>query len=212
LVVLTGQKMTFARIGPLPATVVSPTPKEKTTMKNNKGEKFTTSPYRLWALLSTVVLLASAAGFGYDCANGIAWQTALVERALAAGIATLVAFWLSWATSLLSPVWLSEKGIRSYTPSGYYRLVKWEEIAAIDAITIPGFHYARVTPRGGKAIWIPVWLIEKDHFLATAKEHGLVGNALERAFDGSVKHHRLVTASPMEHSQHDVICHPHPAR
>lgn len=174
-------------------------------MNNNKGEKFTTSPYRLWALLSAVIALASLIGIAYDRANGLTWQTALMDRALAAGIATLIAYWASLAVSLLSPIRINASGIRSYTATGTYRLITWAEMQSIDSVTLPFLRYARITSSNGTSIWIPAWLVDKTNFLVTAKQHGLVGVALERAFDGTVKHSDLVDR-PATHSLQETAC------
>jgi hypothetical protein len=177
-------------------------------MKNNTGGKFTTSPYRLWALLSAAIIVTSIVGVAYDRSHGMAWQMALTDRAYAAGIAILVSFWLSWAVSLLSPIRLSHSGIRSFTLTGTYRLIPWEDIQSIDSVALPGFRYARVVPNQGKTIWIPAWLVNREDFIAATKKQGLVGIAFERAFDGSVKHNCVSDAAIKEHSMQESVYHP----
>ena len=138
----------------------------------------------------------------------MAWQMALTDRAYAAGIAILVSFWLSWAVSLLSPIRVSQSGIRSYTLTGNYRHIHWEDIQAIDSVALPGFRYARVVPNQGKTIWIPAWLVNREDFIAVTKKQGLVGIAFERAFDGSEKHNCISDAAIKEHSMQEPAYHP----
>ncbi len=177
-------------------------------MKNKTGEKFTTSPYRLWALLSAAIIVTSIMGVAYDRSQEMAWQIALTDRAYAGGIAILVAYWVSLAVSLLSPVRLNRSGIRSYTLAGNYRQIHWEDIQSIDSVALPGFRYARVVPTQGKTIWIPAWLVNREDFIAATKKQGLVGIAFERAFEGSVKHNCVSDAAIKEHSMQEAAYHP----
>jgi hypothetical protein len=177
------------------------------TMQNNKGEKFTTSPYRLWALLSSGIILTSILAYGYDLGNGMAWQIALIDRAYAAMIAILLAFWLSWAVSLLSPIRINDKGIRSYTITGNYKLLRWEELQSIGKCSLPGFRYALITSTKGTTIWVPAWLINRENFVTIAKQHGSVGIALENVFEGSLNQNIATDAVECAPLLEDVACH-----
>lgn len=167
-------------------------------MKTNKGEKYYTRPYSLWALLSSLIVIVSLGGVAYDVVQGSALFEAFVTRGLVALTTILLSFWLSALVSWLLPVGLSKRGIRSYTVFGVYRSVEWAQIAKVEAVSVVGIRYARVyLETGGAPIWIPEFLKNRDAFLAQLRQHSAHAAAVEDAFVGAVDHSGVISSRPV---------------
>lgn len=166
-------------------------------MKTNKGEKYYTRPYALWALLTSVVVVFTLGGLVHDAMQGSLGET-WVRQGLAAVFCSLLSFWLSGLVSWLMPICLSKGGIRSYTALGVYRSVDWAQIARVEAVSLVGIRYAKVHLKsGGAPIWIPGFLTQRDRFLAQLRQHTAQSGGVEDAFLGAVDHSGFVSTRPV---------------
>lgn len=154
-------------------------------MKTNKGEKYHTRPYVLWALLSTAIVVVSLVGAIYEATQGASLSGVIANRGLTGGACILLSFSLSVAVSWLFPVLISKQGIRSYTALGLYRSVEWTQIDRIEAVSVAGIRYGRIyTKAGGSSIWIPGFMANRDRFVAQLRQHTPHSSAFEAAFVG----------------------------
>lgn len=161
-------------------------------MKTNKGEKYYSRPYVLWALLSSAICIVSLGGAVYDSMQGSSLSAVLVSRGLVAVTCILLSFWLSALVSWALPICLSKEGIRSYTVFGVYHSIEWTQIAKVETASLFGIRYAKVfSVAGGAPIWIPGFLAKRDRFLAELRQRTAHSGAFEAVFFGE-RHHSAV--------------------
>ena len=75
------------------------------------------------------------------------------------GIASFIALSIIFFT-----VTISKTGIRSYNGIGIYKTIPWAEIALIKESNIFGLKYIKLYPNKGTAIWVPVYIENKELF------------------------------------------------
>ncbi|NBB78633.1 MAG: hypothetical protein GVY36_04210 [Verrucomicrobia bacterium] len=168
-------------------------------MKTNKGDKYYTRPYALWALLTSAIVIASLGGAVYDAIQGSSPREILISRGLVGVTCSLLSFWLSALVSWLLPICLSKEGLRSYTAFGIYRSVGWAEFERVEALSLFGIRYAKIYLKaGGFPIWIPEFLTKRDRFLAQLRQRTAHAGAVEEAFTGAVDHSGFVSTRVIE--------------
>lgn len=90
---------------------------------------------------------------------------------------------LSIALVWLLPVYVSSKGIRSYTLWGNYDTVAWEGIDRVRAINLLGLRYVRLYSTSiRRPIWIPLFLARMKEFVTEVRARTSLDHPLNEYF------------------------------
>jgi hypothetical protein len=89
----------------------------------------------------------------------------------------------SAAVVWLFPVYVSSRGIRSYTIWGNYDDIAWECIDRVRSINLLGMRYVRLYSTSiRRPIWIPLYLSRMKEFVAEVNAHTSIEHPLNKYF------------------------------
>jgi hypothetical protein len=137
-----------------------------------------------------VFLLMLALGL---LANGVWLLIFFVLKIKTAGLlvglggVTVVVVLLAFLAVVFFPTGVGSWGVRGYDAWGLYHNVAWADVEAARPARLLGLRFLRVFPRGGRPVWVPLFLSDMTRFRGLVAQHAGPGHPLTAALQTAAK-------------------------